>query len=266
MEHPWRVKIWGVRGSAPVPSAQFMEYGGHTSCISVDGKDALLVLDAGSGLAALGERMVREGRRQADILIGHLHMDHVMGLFSFPLLHDPAAELRLYGPPGFREALCRLVGPPWWPVGLAECRARVEFIEVRPGEPFSAAGLAVSALAGCHPGGCLYYRLEGAGRSLTYALDCELSGDMADRLVPFARGTDLLVWDAAFLPGGVVPGWGHSSWEQGLAVGRAAGAETVLMTHYGTGCTDTILREQEALALGTQPRCRFAREGMEIQL
>lgn len=266
MEHPWRVEIWGVRGSAPAPSAQFLEYGGNTPCISVDVGHTMVALDAGSGLTALGNRMVREGRRRADILIGHLHMDHVMGLFSFPLLYDPAADVRLYGPPGFGEALRRLAAPPWWPVGLAECRAQVEFCEVQPGQPLDIAGLSVSTLAGNHPGGCLYYRLQGAGRSLTYALDCELSGDMAPRLAAFAQGADLLIWDASFAPGALKPGWGHSTWEQGVALGRAAGAKRVLMTHYSPDYTDEFLRGQEELARKEDPRCQFAREGMEILL
>lgn len=259
----WQIKVWGVRGSFPAVGAEFLGYGGNTACVSVDLGGALIALDAGSGLAPLGQALLEQGRRRTDVLIGHLHIDHIMGLLTCPLLFEPGAEVGLYGPPGLREALARLMGPPFWPVGLADCRARVEVREVGAGETFPLAGLTVTALAGNHPGGCLYYRLEGAGRSLVYALDCELTEDMAQRLTQFARGADLLIWDASFAPGALKPGWGHSTWEQGLELGRAAGAKRVLMSHYSSDYTDEFLQEQERRAGGPG---RFAREGMVIRL
>lgn len=265
-----RIKVWGVRGSMPTADRDHLRYGGHTACISADLGGDLVVLDAGSGLVPLGERLVQEGRRRADILIGHLHLDHIMGLFAFPLLQDRRAEVHLYGSPGTMGALVHLIGPPLWPVGLADRPAKVELHACRTGEPFRLAGLpegpAVTVLEGCHPGGCGYYRLEQGGRSLVYALDCELSGDMAERLTEFARGTDLLIWDASFAPGSLREGWGHATWEQGIALGQAAGAGRILMSHYGTDHDDAFLEEQEALACQASPLVRFAKEGMEMVL
>lgn len=262
----WQINVWGVRGSFPAVGAEFADYGGNTVCISVDLGDALVALDAGSGLASLGRFLLEQGRKRVDILIGHLHVDHIMGLLTCPLLFEPGAEVRLYGPPGLREALTRLVGPPFWPVNLADCRARVELHELRAGETFPLAGLAVTTLAGNHPGGCLYYRLEGAGRSLVYALDCELTEDMARQLTAFTQGADLLIWDASFASGTLRPGWGHSTWEQGLELGRAAGAKRVLMSHYNSGYTDEFLQEQERLAGQAGGLGCFSREGMVIEL
>lgn len=271
MQQSWCVKIWGVRGSSPALGSNFLEYGGNTSCFSVDLGDALVVLDAGSGLMALGEQLMSKKRRRVDIFISHLHLDHVMGLFSFPLLYSRWAEIYLYGSPNTVRELAHLVEPPLWPVGLADCQAKVRLQEVRTDKPFSLArgaapGLTVTALGGSHPGGCSYYRLDRDRRSLVYALDCELTGDAARRLTRFAGGTDLLIWDAAFAPGDLKPGWGHSTWEQGITLGQTAGAKRVLMTHYSTGYMDDFLREQEQLARQVDSRVQFAREKMVIQL
>lgn len=268
---PWQVKLWGVRGSFPATGPEFAAYGGNTSCISVDCGDALVVLDAGSGLVPLGAELLRQGRKRADILLSHLHLDHIMGLFPFAPRYDGTFALHLYGTPGLAGELTRLIGSPLWPVDLTGGGGRVYIHEVRADSPFSLAegaapGLTVTALAGNHPGGCLYYRLEGAGRSLVYALDCELSGDMAPRLTAFAQKADLLIWDAGFAPGAVKPGWGHSTWAEGLALGQEADVKTVLMTHHSSGDTDGCLREQETLAAQADPRCQFAREGMVIEL
>ena len=271
MNDSWKVQVWGVRGSFPTVGADFQMYGGNTSCISVDLGDSLVVLDAGSGLVSLGEQLLQEKRRRVDIFISHLHLDHVMGLFPFPLLHNRWAEIHLYGSPNTVRELAHLVEPPLWPVGLTNCQAKVWLTDVWTGNPLSLAdgaapGLTITALGGNHPGGCIYYRLEGNGHNLVYVLDCELTDNMSARLTEFAQGTGLLVWDASFAPGELKPGWGHSTWEQGIALGRAAGAKRVLMTHYSSDYTDEFLQEQERLASSTSELSCFAREGMVIQL
>ena len=150
---------------------------------------------------------------------------------------------------------------------LSSFRTRVHFRELSAGSTLSwEDGVTVTAMEGCHPNGCLYYRLEGDGHSLVYALDCELLGDTAARLTAFARSTDLLVWDASFAPGRLRPGWGHSTWEEGAALGRAAGARLVLMAHYAPEYNDQFLHQLEEEALDTGAPLRFAREGMEITL
>lgn len=267
MDGPWKLSVWGARGSLPTPGAEFQCFGGNTSCFCLDWGGTPLILDGGSGLAGLGRALTEQGRRRADILLGHLHLDHVLGLFAFPLFFDPEAEVNLYGAPGLEEDLARLMSPPWWPVGPADFRAKVRFFPTgavfRPGGD---EGLRVTALEGRHPGGCLYYRVEGSGRSLVYALDCEPDEAFLPRLAEFARGTDLLVWDAGFFPGEKKPGWGHSTWAEGLELGRRAGAKRVLMTHYGTDHTDELLLAQQALAREADGRCIFSREGMVIEL
>lgn len=267
----WTITVWGTRGSFPAASANFLEYGGNTSCISVDCGGELVAFDAGSGLTGLGERILQEGRRRIDIFLTHLHLDHIMGLFPFAPRYDRRAEIHLYGMPGFARELTRLVGSALWPVDLADGRARVFFHEVWDGRPFplageTASGLTVTAMEGCHPGGCYYYRLEGNGRSLVYALDCELSREMFRELTDFAQGTDLLVWDASFTSKDAKPGWGHSTWEEGLTLARAAEARQVLMTHFSTGYTDEFLREQERLARAADSAVCFAKERMRIEL
>lgn len=266
-EDSWILTVWGVRGSVPTAMADRMEYGGGTSCISVDAGGELVVFDAGSGLPRLGRSLLRRGGpRRLHLLLGHLHIDHLVGLFAFPPLHDPDMDIRIWGPAGTREALDRLIRPPYWPLELADFPARLSLREIGPGETLPLAGdLALRTMAGRHPGGGLLYRLETEGKSVTYALDCELDETLAGPLAEFARNTDVLVWDANFAPEDLRPGWGHSTWEQGIGLGRAAGAKTVLMAHYSWEYADAFLQEQERAAAGFGG-VRFAREMMEIRL
>jgi len=270
----WILTAWGVRGSVPVASAEVMGYGGNTSCFGVEGEGELVIFDAGTGLIPLGERIAEQGgTRRVHILLSHLHIDHLMGLFGFRPLHQPGMEIHFYGESGeggrLEERLGRLIGPPYWPLGLGDFPARLVFHETAAGDRFPLAGgcgLEVSTLGGNHPNRSLLYRLEAGEKSVTYALDCELEDSLFAPLADFARHTGVLVWDANFAPGDLRPGWGHSTWEQGIALGRAAGAGMVLMTHYNWEYDDAFLREQERLATAADGAVRFAKERMEIRL
>ena len=261
------VAVLGVRGSFPAAGGDFSEYGGNTSCFLADLGGETVILDAGSGLASLGTAVpLPGGRRRVHVLLSHLHLDHIMGLFPFSLLHDRSAEICLYGDAGLRSRLGAVLGPPYWPLGLDGFPARVEIRELAPGARLTLGeGVTVSTLRGNHPGDSLLYRLEGSGKTLVYALDCEMDEAMRAALARFAQNADLLIWDATFAPNGLKKGWGHSTWREGLSLGRAAGVKRVLMAHYAPSYSDRFLSEQEKLA-GADSRCLFAREGMVLQL
>lgn len=271
MEQSWKTTVWGVRGSMPVASGDFLRYGGNTSCVSVDCGGALVVFDGGSGLAQLGNWLQGSGKKRADLFFSHVHMDHIMGLYAFPALHDPEMELYFYGEAregvSFREQLETVVGPPYWPLGLGDFRARVQVHQIKPEQSVSLpGGVFVRTLRGRHPNGSLYFRLEDTRRSVVYALDCELDGEFLPELARFSRDADLLVCDASFTEEDLIRcrGWGHSSWRQCLELRRASGAKLALLTHYSGGYDDRFLEEQERLAAAIDPASRFARERMEV--
>jgi len=258
----WRVTVWGVRGSMPRPEPAYLQYGGNTVCVSVERDGDVAILDAGSGLSALARKLAEGGPRRLDLFISHLHLDHVVGLFSFPPLFDPNVELHLYGAAGLQAGLETLYGPPYWPLGLGDCGARLRFHELRPGERFQMGAFSGYTTAGNHPGGSLLCRLEADGKRLVYTLDCEMDEEVSRRLTEFSRQADLLIWDASYTQRDKRPGWGHSTWEEGADLCRRAGAKRVLMTHYAQEYQDAFLREQEARADG----CIFAKEGMALTL
>ena len=279
MEDTWSVEIWGVRGAAPAAYRDFLEYGGNTSCISVDCCGEAVIFDAGTGLLELGRHLRKKGTKRVHILLSHLHMDHICGLYGFPLFLDAGAEIHLYGGAEegrLRERLGAALGRPYWPYDATAFSARVEVHEILPesvfrikrGKEGDKAELTVRTLAGNHPGGSLLYRLEEGERSIVYGLDCETDGRMSAALQAFARDGKLLIWDANFTDEdlGRCAGWGYSSWRQGMELGRAAGAGLVLMTHYSREYTDCFLRGQQELAEREDDICRFAKEGMVIRI
>ena len=100
-----RVTLYGTRGSIPAPGPETMRYGGNTPAVQVCAENgAVLVLDAGSGIRRIGAQLSATTTR-VDILLTHLHMDHIQGLGFFPPLYNPAVTDRLHGP-----LLCRMSG------------------------------------------------------------------------------------------------------------------------------------------------------------
>ena len=71
-----QVKFWGVRGSIAVSGPAFAATGGNTACITVESEGHMLVLDAGTGLRALGARL---GFAPVNMTLcfSHVHWDHI---------------------------------------------------------------------------------------------------------------------------------------------------------------------------------------------
>ena len=90
-----KITLSGTRGSVGRAGPETMAYGGDTSCVLVTADDgSVLVLDAGSGLRRLNEDLPA-GLTRLDILLTHLHMDHIQGLGFFKPLFDPEVEVNL---------------------------------------------------------------------------------------------------------------------------------------------------------------------------
>ncbi|HZQ10737.1 MAG TPA: MBL fold metallo-hydrolase, partial [Anaerolineae bacterium] len=78
-----KVTFWGTRGSLATPGPETERYGGNTSCVQIVGNDGnVLVLDAGTGIRRLGAALPPKLKR-VDVLLTHLHMDHLQGLGFF---------------------------------------------------------------------------------------------------------------------------------------------------------------------------------------
>ncbi|MGH2393745.1 MAG: MBL fold metallo-hydrolase, partial [Candidatus Limnocylindria bacterium] len=93
------VRLWGTRGSVAAAGPQTARYGGNTACVEVRGEDGtLLVLDAGTGIQRLGAEVEMETGR-IDILLSHLHMDHIQGLGFFAPIFRRGCEIHIWGPP-----------------------------------------------------------------------------------------------------------------------------------------------------------------------
>ncbi len=240
-----KATIWGARGSIPAPGPETMRYGGNTSCVQVTLSDGtLLVLDAGTGIRSLGLTLGPQ-RGPVNILLTHLHLDHIQGLMFFAPCFHPEAEIVIWGPAAVEapllERIARYISAPLSPVEVRELPCRVSFREAEASE-WQIGPATVRATSVSHRGPTLGYRIEDAGSTLCYIPDHEPAlGTPLDELedewisgLALAAGADLLIHDAQYTDDEYPDhlGWGHSSLADALAFGRRADARRLLLFHH----------------------------------
>ncbi|MBZ6077138.1 MBL fold metallo-hydrolase [Microvirga puerhi] len=272
---PLQIRFWGTRGSTCASGPNFVEFGSHTACVEVRCGDRLFVVDAGSGIAALGAELGANAPMEIDLLFSHLHLDHVCGLpFFKPVLLSSDRVVRTYcgnlDGESAQAALERLYAPPLFPIRLDQLPAQFEHYGFKAGETLTFTdGATVTTHRLNHPGGATGYRFEHGGRSVCYISDIEHSDPWPDPgLVAFVRNADLLIYDGMFseVEYPRCRGWGHSTWEKGAELARAAHVETLAIFHLYPGHDDAFLKAAEAEMQKVMPSSFVARERQTVSL
>jgi len=248
-----RVTLWGTRGSLAAAGPETVRYGGNTSCVEVRGADgSLLILDAGTGIRRLNSAIGSTPR--IDLLLTHLHMDHIQGLGFFAALDDPEREVHIWGPPSItldlRVRLGRYMSPPLFPVRLRELRSRLSLHDV-PLEGFEIGPFRIGAALVCHPGPTVGYRISEDGVTMAYVPDHEPALGMPrfpgspewTSGFDLAADVDLLIHDAQYTDAEYAErvGWGHSSVQQTIALAAQARVDRLVTFHHDPGHDDATL-------------------------
>ena len=249
-----KATLWGTRGSLASAGPDTVRYGGDTAAVEVRGPGGeILVLDAGSGVRPIGDQLPAQTTR-LDILLTHLHMDHIQGLGFFAPLFDPTIEVHIWGPGSttlsLGKRLTRYLSPPLFPVLLRDLPT-VQLHEIQPPARFDIGSLSVLADLIVHPGPTLGYRIESADCVLAYLPDHEPAlgmPDFPDRPAwtsgfDLACGADVLIHDAQYTEDEYKQriGWGHSTFEHALEFARQAGVQRLVTFHHDPGHSDDML-------------------------
>ena len=276
-----KIIILGCRGSIPTAGPDVENYGGNTSCTELSAKGWHLLLDGGSGMRN-ANKMERPLQNRLDILLTHLHMDHIQGLGFFRALFDPEMEIHIWGPASSRESLhTRLttyLSPPLFPVYLRDLPCKLNLHEI-DNSIFEIGPFTVQSHYVIHPGPTVGFRVNENNKVFTYIPDHEpalgLNGLTKDTAwisgIDLAKGADLLMHDAQYttLEYDMRKGWGHSSMKDSLQFAASAGVKHLLLGHHDPSHSDKNLEEMLSdLKLHNHYSFEFelAREGMEITL
>ncbi len=239
-----RVKFWGTRGSIPVPGPTTIRYGGNTTCVSVEGKDGtFLIIDAGSGIRALGVDLMKRGKNfPIHVLMTHFHWDHIQGWPFFTPTFLPKSEFIVHGRAKsaleLEQIFSRQMEFTYFPVEFKNLPSSFNFTPLHENS-LTIGSLNIQTIDLCHPGGSFGVKIWEKERSFVFLTDHEAG--LKDKqphpysdYVNFVKNTQLLVHDAQFtdeeLPSRKT--WGHSSYQEALKLAMEAGAKRLGLFHH----------------------------------
>jgi phosphoribosyl 1,2-cyclic phosphodiesterase len=322
------VKLWGIRGSLPAPHAPDLiearlkktlesfvvqgqkeirdipaflgglapeirgGYGGNTVCVQVSGPDGFAIVDAGSGIRRLGDRMMAgpcgKGKGEAHIFFTHFHWDHLIGLPFFSPIFIPGNRIHLHAvQPDLEECIRGIFKKPYFPVPFEALGSTVIFHRLEPRKQLEISGVTITPYQLDHPDPCWGYRFERNGKSYAHCVDTECTRVSREDIgpdLPLYANADLMLFDAQYTLLETVEkmNWGHSAAPIGLDIALREGVKHVLFAHHDPGSEDEKIADAERQTrdyyesylelaridrkMVTQIKWGFAREGQSIDL
>lgn len=312
-----RVRLWGVRGSlaTPMNAAQLREktrallaeaspadlaspqaidayldrsphswtYGGNTSCVEVEIDGATFILDAGTGLRALGLQLAADGRAKTHALhfcFTHFHWDHICGFPYFGPIYAEGRKIDVWsGRSDAQRLLTTQMDDAHFPVKWTMLKSVITCHQLPEDQATEVAGAQVRILPLVHPDKAYGYRIDFGGRSVCYLTDTEVSKNpnrLAESYAKFVEGADVVIVDAmyGFLDYHDHINFGHSTIFNFIDFFREAQIGELVIFHHDPMASDPQVtrlysdarRYTELVAPNAKWKLSAAREGQEWQL
>jgi CheY-like chemotaxis protein/phosphoribosyl 1,2-cyclic phosphodiesterase len=293
-----RLRFWGTRGSIATPGPATNHFGGNTSCVELTTANGdILILDCGTGAHPLAAQLMAQGKQaiNANILLGHMHWDHIQGFPFFSPAFVKGNSAAIYGPEGSSGSLHHVLAGQmeftYFPVELNQLPAAITYHDLTEGV-YTIGGARVATQFLNHPAMTLGYRIEADGVAMVYLVDHEpfsdelwragaepgriesILHDGDRRHAKFMADADLVIHDAQYTPEEYVSKktWGHSAYDYVVQMAATAGVRRLALTHHDPSHNDDFVAEIErkarnlALQLGTGLEVFCAYEGCELVL
>lgn len=277
------IRCWGARGSISVSGKEYLKYGGDTTCMEVVGDDGdLIIIDAGTGIRALGNKLMREDARKINLLLTHAHWDHLSGFPFFRPIYKKDFEIKVYGPQttqdSVRNILSKAMSAPYFPVELSDISAKITFHGMGI-KDYHIGQISINTIPLSHPNQGAGYRLEDNGKVFVFLTDNELTHhhptgvDYKD-YVKFAKDADVLFHDSEYCRDEYkyTEGWGHSVYLDVLNLALEAGVKSLGLFHHNQDRTDDQVDRIEedcrniVAKKGSKMKVFAVATGMEIKL
>jgi phosphoribosyl 1,2-cyclic phosphodiesterase len=248
------VRFWGARGSIPVSGRDYLKYGGDTTCLEIRTKDdEIIVIDAGSGIRRLGNRLIAENRNHFALLFTHAHWDHLMGFPFFKPNYVAGTSIAVYGCPfvqtSIKQMIANIMLPPYFPVDFSDLKADINYHETC-GTIFTHQAVQVTTISLSHPNQGIGYKFFENGKNFIFLTDNELGhrhpGGLAyEDYVDFSYQADVLVHDAEYREEDyrITRGWGHSVYKQALQLAIDAQVTKFGLFHHNQERSDAAVDE-----------------------
>ncbi len=243
------IRCHGARGSIPVSGKEFLKYGGDTTCLEIRTKnDEIIIIDAGSGIRRLGNRLIEENRFEYSLLFTHSHYDHILGFPFFRPLYDERTTVHLMGCPtaqgNLKDILSRAMNAPYFPVPFDSLQAKITYSGSCP-ISFGIDSIEIFTININHPNVGLGYKFVEDGHVFVFLTDNELGfkhrgGRSTEDYAEFVKNADLLIHDAEYTPEQYekTKAWGHSTYVDALDLARKGRVKRFGLCHHNQDRTD----------------------------
>ncbi len=244
------IRCWGSRGSVPVSGKEYIKYGGDTTCFEIRSDDGeIIIVDAGTGIRNLGNKLLREKCSDYHLIFTHAHLDHIVGFPFFKPFYARHSKLRMYRCPDsrfVRNMLSNIMEPPFFPVRYTEAMSEIIYMnDIDCEDGFHIGSVEIRSVPISHPNTGRGYRFSEKGKSFVFITDNELGyqhpgGLTFDGYVKFSADADILIHDAEYTPEEYkkLITWGHSAYTEVLELAMAARVKKVGLFHLNQERTD----------------------------
>ncbi len=249
------IRCYGARGSIPVSGREYLKYGGDTTCLEIRSKnDEIIIVDTGSGVRRLGNRLLSEKRFEYNIIFTHSHWDHILGFPFFKPIYDERATLNLMGCPttqgNLKKLLSRTMSQPFFPFPFDKLKANINYSDECPAI-LRIDSIEIFTINLSHPNSGMGYKFVEDGKEFVFLTDNELgfihrNGRSFEEYSEFARCADLLIHDAEYTTDQykVTKTWGHSTYVDALNLAFTSQVKRLGLFHHNQDRSDA---EQDAI-------------------
>ncbi len=212
-----QLTVLGRYGPYPAPGGACSGY-----LLAAGGRGYLI--DCGAGVLSRVQAFLPLSSIAA-IFLSHLHFDHISDLFILRY-----ALQMLYASGDILKPTLKVVAPPEpeREFGMLSQLGAFEMIKLQKGLKLSQDGLDIMFEEMSHPFPSFAMRFEHGGKSFVYSGDTNCN----ERLAPFAKDTDLLLADCAFLHKDKTPASPHMSAREAAEIANEAQANRLLCSHF----------------------------------
>jgi phosphoribosyl 1,2-cyclic phosphodiesterase len=236
-----------------LPRSESSVVGGNTTCVEVTDGETLLVIDAGSGMRLLGQKLLAgpfgRGQGVAHVFFTHHHHDHTSGFPFFVPAYIPGNQIQFYGVhDSIQDRMVGLQITPYFPVPFHIMASGKDFHQLECDVPYQIGSFTVTPCQLNHPGIAYGYRIQWRERVFVLASDSEYknpSVEDIDRFIKFFLNADILYFDGQYSlqEAFVKENWGHSSALVGVDFAVRANVKKLLVGHHDPMYSDDTISE-----------------------
>ncbi|MBC8131259.1 MAG: MBL fold metallo-hydrolase [Rhizobiaceae bacterium] len=269
------ITVWGARGTLPGSGTSQTAFGTETCCVEMRIDGHRLVFDAGTGIVPLGRAILTEGASSVDLFFSHTHYDHIVGFPFFPPLYRAGCGItvsagHMLDGRSCEEIVSDYMRAPFLPITPKIFAADVDYRTFAAGEAlFPHPGITIRTARLNHPNGAVGFRVEHGGRVAAYVTDTEhRPGQPDEGVLGLFADADVVFYDTSYCDSEMTKcrGYGHSTWQEGIRLARAAGTRRLVLYHHAHTRDDADLAAIEAEAKDIFPGAVAARTGMTFSL